>query len=270
MRSTGCLTPPTSARASSRRSLLGVRGMSALLPTSPTSVTLDVLFLTTRTSTWGWLALPCRRLTMTDSISWVVRPLTGTRPAKGTVIMPSKLTIWPGRVTACEVMVPSMGLNSPAPNSMAGGVSQTEISMTSPGPTRCVSMPDCEKIASKRPSFLASASRLARESLTSTSWMPWMRPVSRFSCTCCRLAPEEESHPGMVAQPDSPRSSTAHDMASFTDIPVPTFICVFLGRSVFSRFHMPGECRLRCAFRSGRTSGARPSPPRRDGSRAAR
>ena len=135
---TGKRTPPAAASASSSRSARGPSGTRTLLPTSPTTVTLDETLRSMRTSTCGWLALPFRRRAISCSISTLVRPSTVIAPANGTLIVPSRLTTCSGRLTAREVLsaaplLPLVGV--PEPNSVAGGASQMLTSIMSPVPT---------------------------------------------------------------------------------------------------------------------------------------
>ena len=78
---TGARTPPALATTSRMRSPLAVSGMRAPDATSPVTVTVLLIGLTTFTSTCGWMALPSRARSISTCTSSVVRPATAMRPA---------------------------------------------------------------------------------------------------------------------------------------------------------------------------------------------
>ena len=131
----GCRTPPAAAMASSKRSPLGVSGRRMLVATSPTTVALDVALRSTRTNTCGWFALRARRASMVFSICCGVKPTTLMAPAKGTLTTPLSFTICSGKVVCRVEVKPARASTTLAPNSAAGGASQTAISSASPAPT---------------------------------------------------------------------------------------------------------------------------------------
>ena len=132
-REIGAFTPPAAAIASRMRSPRGLSGRRWLPFTSPTIVTDDVLLRTVRTSTCAWLALPFRRLATSFSTSAGRSPRASTRPAKGTLIVPSSAMICSGNDMPREVDAPRRGSTTAPAKSMAGGASQTVTSTTSPG-----------------------------------------------------------------------------------------------------------------------------------------
>src|SRR3990172_1175883 len=173
--------------------------MRRLAVTSPTTVTLEVALWIIRTSTWGWLALPARRWTRSDSICSGFLPSTCTDPANGMLITPSVFTICSGNVVASVDAVPVRGSSAMAPNSAAGGASQTDTSKTSPGPTTYSGGAFEDSVSENDPRACASRTRRATESVTSMTRIG--ESTASCSTICAVLGPEEGSHAGKVEQP---------------------------------------------------------------------
>ncbi len=165
---TGWRTPPAAAKASSKRSPLGVKGMRKLAATSPTTVTLELALRITLTSTCGKLALALSALVMVTSISWGDWPAALTAPTNGTLMVPVLLTICSGRVVMRAPEAPDRGSTVAEPNRLAGGASQIAISSTSPAPTLPVTTESPKVSENKERCWLAITLR-ATASLISTT-----------------------------------------------------------------------------------------------------
>ena len=113
---------------------LGVNGMRVLAATSPTTDTLALRLRIRRTATCGKWALPRRRATMSCSIWGRVRPAAGTKPAKGTDMLPDGPIRNSGKLVGALVWMEMPGDIIP-PNNTAGGASQMVTFKTSPDPT---------------------------------------------------------------------------------------------------------------------------------------
>ena len=194
---TGWVTPPTLARASRRRSPLGVRGMLALLATSPMMATCEVGLPETRTITCGLLALPWSRAVISFSTVRTERPATFIRPAKGIFTVPSSMTIWEGRASALVLRVPTLESRATPPKRILGGVSHTLMTMVSPGPMRYSRGLALPKTSEKALEFFSALSLRTSVSSTCFIWTPSRLLEDAACCTCIRLAPEL----GMTAQP---------------------------------------------------------------------
>ena len=97
-------------------------------------------------------------------------PAAGTAPAKGTLIVPSGITICSGKVVTRDVLIPTRGSTTVEPNRVAGGASHTDTSITSPDPTRYSKAGRSGNTSRKRVAFSCASTRAATPWSRSTTW----------------------------------------------------------------------------------------------------
>jgi hypothetical protein len=180
------------------RSALAVRGSFTRALTSPTTVTAGEALYVTRTSTSGWLPLPCRCAAISASTACGVRPAAWMCPAD---VTPTK----PRGCVVARVVARDRGSTLPPPNNVAGGAFQILISSPSHEAIAVVAPPPSPSDSVNNRCWRWAPSRRARASLSSTTCTHAAEPPAARS-TWRALGLLASSQSGNVAYPPRARA----------------------------------------------------------------